>query len=476
MANHPRTFFNRNFAARDEAPAHAHRRGTRTYTSSDWNFQDRPRTQTWTQGPLPRMNHHRTDPQRYATPGHRRDRRSDNGYTRPRMSRRVDTANEQFGLIISLVFEICQLRHHADNWIELPRSINRNIDNLFHNINLPRPNDDLKGQKIVIKNLLKHDLQEAAQSHIQTQLDIALSKIKLIDPTDKDKCKEVVKRKLMHNIARISRVNLDMRIDECINLIGSQYTRASRSYSDAVRHNIDREQNITTNAQRTMTSVAQHNSIDSLDDITLIKRPYKTNKRQLPTSPPIQVSNRFDVLRDLETESPMKARRLTVNEATCISGTTGNTRGIRAAAAAETTTAADAVAATAAATRVTATALAAAATDAKIVATAEATAAAAAAEVAAAADATAAAAQVAAAAEVAAAAAEVAAAADAAAAAAASAAEVAAAAGATADATETAAAAYVTAATEAPAATAAAAATEVVAVAEVAAAAAATAA
>jgi hypothetical protein len=250
------------------------------------------------------------------------------------MNQRVETANAQFGLIISLIFEICQLRHHADNWIELPRSIDRNIDNLFLSINLPRPDDDLRSQKIVIKNILKHDLQEAAQSHIKTQLDNALNKLKLIDPTDKDKCKEIVKRKLLHNIGRINRVNLDTWIDECINLAGSQYTRATRSYSDAVRHNIERKQNVTTNAQHTITSNAQHSNITSLDDNTLIKRTHIATKRTLPTSPTIQVSNRFDALRDLETESPMKARRLTVDEATCISGTPGRAREMRAGASA----------------------------------------------------------------------------------------------------------------------------------------------
>ena len=207
MAYYPRTFFNRNFAARDEAPAQ--RRDARTYTASGWNFQQRPQIRTWTQGHPARISHPHTGPQRYAASDRRWDGRSGHGHTRTGMNRRVETANAQFGLIISLIFEICQLRHHADNWIELPRSIDRNVDNLFLSINLPRPDDDLRSQKIVIKNILKHDLQEAAQSHIKTQLDNALNKLKLIDPTDKDKCKEIVKRKLMHNIARINPVNLD---------------------------------------------------------------------------------------------------------------------------------------------------------------------------------------------------------------------------------------------------------------------------
>jgi hypothetical protein len=251
-----------------------------------------------------------------------------------------------------LIFEICQLRHHADNWIELPRSIDRNIDNLFLSINLPRPDDDLRSQKIVIKNILKHDLQEAARSHIKTQLDNALNKLKLIDPTDKDKCKEIVKRKLLHNIGRINRVNLDTWIDECVNVAGSQYTRATRSCSHAVRHDIERKQSVTSNAQHTSTSNAQHNSITSLGDNTLIKHPYKATKRQLPTSPTIQVSNRFDALRDLETESPMKARRLTVDEATCIAGTPGRARGMRAGASAAAAATADVVATAAVATAV----------------------------------------------------------------------------------------------------------------------------
>lgn len=227
------------------------------------------------------------------------------------------TANDQFGLIISLVFEICQLRHHANNWIELPKSIDRNIDTLFHNINLPRPNDDLTSQKIVLKNLLKHDLQETAQSHIQSQLDRALGKIKLINPTDKDKCTNIVRNKLMREIPRMNRVSLDQWIDECINVVGTHYTQvgtngtqSDKTYSEAVK------QNRTVNTQHTCNlSNNQRTRLDTLDDITLPKHPHTSFKRKLPVSPPIQTSNRFDALRGLVTESPMKARKLTVDDA-----------------------------------------------------------------------------------------------------------------------------------------------------------------
>src|SRR5215467_2496436 len=148
------------------------------------------RSQAWAQVPSARTFHSRTYPRGYPTSGRppvdprhtqnwagpQRDSTSDRprgGYrhAQARRNQRVNTANEQFGLMVSLVFEICQLRHHADNWIELPRSINRDVDTLFDCINLPRPNDALASQKTVIKNILKHDLQVAAQSHIQSQID-----------------------------------------------------------------------------------------------------------------------------------------------------------------------------------------------------------------------------------------------------------------------------------------------------------------
>lgn len=339
MAYHPRTFTNSNHAARGSQASlatQAPRWHFRTFTNSGSDFRDRSRDQSWTQAPSARSFQNRTGPQRYPNSGRPR---GGNGYARvPRRSQRVVTANDQFGLIISLVFEICQLRHHANNWIELPKSIDSNIDNLFHSINLPRPNDDLTNQKIVLKNLLKHDLQEAAQTHIQSQLDKALNKIKLIDPTDKDKCKHIVRNKLTREIPRINRVNLESWIDECLSLIGIQHTRAPRLYSDALQHNIERTQNKKTNAKQiSSTANAQRNGLNSLDDLslgdnTLVKRPYTPVKRRLPVSPPIQIRNRFDALRDLETGSPMKVRKLTVDEAvhvpqfTCIRNSCKPTR------------------------------------------------------------------------------------------------------------------------------------------------------
>lgn len=342
MAYPTRTFGNSNLAARERLTEAlpAPRRFFRTFFNSHWDSRDQAHTHRPSNGNVPngggyqrypahaRGNQATQAPWRHnRTPSNPRggsrdpagdqfwtrvpsNRRGGNRHTRaPRTNQRVVTANEQFGLIISLVFEICQLRHHTNNWIELPKSIGRNIDNLFDSINLPRPNDDLANQKIVLKNILKHDLQETAQSHIQAQLDKALNKIKSIDPTDKDKCKHIVRNKITREIPKMNRESLDSWVEECIDLVGTQYTRISRSYSDALQ-NIERRQSVETRELQRDTD-----NMDSLDDSTLVKQPHTRNKRMLTVSPPISVSSRFDVLRDLETESPMKVPRRTVDEA-----------------------------------------------------------------------------------------------------------------------------------------------------------------
>lgn len=316
MAHRPRTFTNSNHAARDFQATQAPRWRFRTFNNSGWHFQDGPRDQSWTQAPSTRSFQYGSGPRGY--PNSERPRGGNRYAQTPQRSQRVITANDQFGLIISLVFEICQLRHHATNWIELPKSIGKNVDTLFHNITLPRPNDDLTNRKIALKNLLKYDLQEIAQEHIKSQLDRAQNKIKLIDPTDKNECKHIVRNKLIREIPRINRESLDSWIDESLSMVGTQYT--DKSYSEALQQNIERKQDKTVNARQTCnTSNSQRNKLDSLDDITLVKQPYTAVKRRLPASPPIQVSNRFEVLRDLEPKNPMKVRKLTVDDAKHVS-------------------------------------------------------------------------------------------------------------------------------------------------------------
>ena len=230
--------------------------------------------------------------------------------------------------MIRLIFEICQLRHHAVNWLQLPKSIGQNIDKIFDFIHLPRPNDILMGCMTSVKTLLQLELQEAGHTHIKTQLEKALNKLKLIDPTDKFKCITIVKHKLWNNLKSINRVDLDSWINECMDTVGTQFTQTKtqpgthNTYSDIVQRNSVRTNNVTVNAQQTHTSSAQNNRSSSHDDFTLVSHSRKQNnqcKRQLPVSPPLSIGNRFDLLRDLETESPIKMRKLTVDEAPCIS-------------------------------------------------------------------------------------------------------------------------------------------------------------
>jgi len=245
---HSRTFHNRSFLpARDQWRD----RGTQ----SNWNQRGHQSNyRSWN-------NRNHWNNRNNTNNGDNRTRGLYRGHWRQRRQT-IDTTNEQFGLMIRLIFEICQLRHHAVNWLQLPKSIGQNIDKIFDFIHLPRPNDILMGCMTSVKTLLKLELQEAGHTHIKTQLEKALNKLKLIDPTDKFKCITIVKHKLWNNLKSINRVDLDSWINECMDTVGTQFTQTKtqpethNTYSDIVQRNSVRTNNVTVNAQQTHKSNA----------------------------------------------------------------------------------------------------------------------------------------------------------------------------------------------------------------------------
>lgn len=259
---------------------------------------------------------------------------------------RINTENEDFGLLINLLFAVCQLRHHLGNWLNLPRSINNNIDTFFSSVNPPRSDNTLSADMTQIKNILKYDIQETIHEHIQKQLEQARNKLKHIDPTDKHKAKVIVRNKSIKNIPRIDRNNLDIWIDESIDLIGinryetntqtkqphgnttqqhttlntttqtsttTSNTQAKHSYSSVAQQrttsNTTTKQTYTSTLATTNSTNIAHN-INNTSNINGASNANLRPKRSLPLSPPTSINNRFQVLEVLVTETPSKVRKI----------------------------------------------------------------------------------------------------------------------------------------------------------------------
>ena len=98
---------------------------------------------------------------------------------------------------------------------------------------------------------------------------------------------------------KIKGSNLDTWIDESISLVGSNRnlgTTSTRTYSSVAQQNM------------VINTAAPVQAITNITDNTLISS--RKPKRSLPFSPPISVSNRFEILQTLEVEAPVKLRKV----------------------------------------------------------------------------------------------------------------------------------------------------------------------
>lgn len=247
----------------------------------------------------------------------------------PRSAARVETDNDQFGLIISKVFEAVQLRHHLDNWSSMPVSIDRNIETFFKSINPPRPKQELINDIAGIKHVLKNDLIEAVDRHIRTQLDNTNTQLRRINPTDKHKVQQIVKRKLLRNINRINRNKIDQWIDSSIDFIGTDYTHTQTAQNTIVKQVAEPAVRLVTEQQSTPWKQATKHANKQIQPQTLTDNAHtvdntaRQNKRHLPVSPQaIATSNRFEVLNDLDQDQetntvivkPVKMRKLNTKQ------------------------------------------------------------------------------------------------------------------------------------------------------------------
>lgn len=222
----------------------------------------------------------------------------------------VHTNNADFGLMVSRLFERCQLQHHQVNWADLPRSINRNVDALFDFINPPRPDDSLRQEMTVIRNILKHDIHTAVQQHIQKQIANNTTALQNIDPTDKNKVKPIVAHKVMRQLRRIDNRDMNSWIDSGIQHVGNTRANNARTYSDVVRGSVGQTQTLVV---ATNPTTAHTQTPHAQAPFTTVRR----SKRVLPHSPPspiaVSISNRFEVLHEEEVVgavNPTKVRRV----------------------------------------------------------------------------------------------------------------------------------------------------------------------
>ena len=239
--------------------------------------------------------------------GHRRDDRSSR--RRP-LHRHVDTANADFGLLVTLLFRLCQLKQQLQNWFDLlPRAVDKSVDALFDSIGVARPDDILANRMFETKEILKSDLRSTVVDHCVRQISATNDHLSRIDATDKNEAADVARLRLIRLNKRIDRDDMGVWLRDALAVVGTESVNAPNNSSIQTRSAAEsRPRSTVANAeqQTAMTSTntpARSNNTITVNNnaqqagFTTVNNTHTQRKRQLPTSPPgITLQNRFEGL------------------------------------------------------------------------------------------------------------------------------------------------------------------------------------
>lgn len=200
--------------------------------------------------------------------------------TGPREMEVALSTNTEFPELSKRLYQGIQLRHHNENWRNLPHSLETKLDDVFNNVVPPMPNEKLKEKLKEINNTAKSTLVIAIQEHLHEMKRETEAELKELNKGDYDRAEELARARARRQFR--GKFNLEKTngwLSEMRASTGEKLLDTTGNGTRAGRRNESEAQNWCTENRGT--------------------------KRPLNSSPPIQITNRFYSLRNTdETEFP----------------------------------------------------------------------------------------------------------------------------------------------------------------------------
>lgn len=155
----------------------------------------------WTHhGGRPRGRYHAT------TATNTRPPTSHRGPTDPQMTtRQQEPPHREGGELTSpefLIFKNVQLRYHTGLWSNLPRSIEKNLDNVFDHVTPPLPDQDLRDRLKYINDTTKAQLLAVVQQHLKKKKQEAKTKLNRLEKRDVDNALDAARTRIRKRFGR----------------------------------------------------------------------------------------------------------------------------------------------------------------------------------------------------------------------------------------------------------------------------------
>ena len=222
---------------------------------------------------------------------------SDRASGRPKAGQRVEaepphthttSSNPDFASVVRDVFRIVQIRHHEDNWTQLPKSLAKRLDKFASDINPPMPDEELRATVRKLTDDYSHRICETVRRHMESKrLEIEMSAARK-ERTDIDRAKDIAGRQLANKLGRrLQQEKRDQLLFEAAGVVGS--SRRIPPRQPIVDPSGFRMVINTRKTPRKATPTNDHDDTDRK----------RMRKSDTPSPAAVQVSNRFSVLADV---------------------------------------------------------------------------------------------------------------------------------------------------------------------------------
>lgn len=208
----------------------AQRRNSRNQSGNNWN-RSRSRNQSSSRNRVNNRDwnqNRRDEGQRRTGKNKSNDRwskkpwsKGGNGGTNERVEQPRST-NADFQSMCRALYKTIQVRHHRENWVELPKAIARNLADLEANITPPDPTNNLREKIHTIFDNASSEILACVQNHLEERLNFNRSFLRQINPQDKERAKEIVQKRLTQCLGKkIGQLNINTALNKELLNIGT---------------------------------------------------------------------------------------------------------------------------------------------------------------------------------------------------------------------------------------------------------------
>jgi hypothetical protein len=114
------------------------------------------------------------------------------------------STNTDFATMVKTLFRGVQLRHHKNNWAELPASIEKNLTTVGDNITPADPTPEVRNMISAIMIDAGERIQRAVIDHLNERIEANRSTLKTLHPADKLKAKTIAFNQLKKRLGKKS--------------------------------------------------------------------------------------------------------------------------------------------------------------------------------------------------------------------------------------------------------------------------------